>query len=81
MLQLVDSLQDAIVVVPELDVGFFVGLGHFFEGLHELINHVTHSCLEVEDVIVVNFGHLELVYRWVTRQRAFVWVALAIYLI
>ena len=59
--ELVQPLQDPIVIKPQLNVKLFVRLDHLLEVFHVLFNHVSHSRLEVEDVVIVNFGWLDLV--------------------
>ena len=78
--KLVQPLQDPIVVKPQLNVKLFVRLYQLLEVFHVLFDHVSHSRLEVEDVVIVNFGRLDLVNHGVPGQSALVGISLAVYL-
>ncbi len=47
---------------------FFVGFDGPAPRIHVLVDHIAHLCLEVKDIIVVNFGRLCVVEIFVARK-------------
>ena len=47
---------------------FFVSFDGAAPRIHILVHHIAHLCLEVEDIVIVNFGRLCVVEIFVTRK-------------
>lgn len=70
--KLVHTIQDVVVVVSQLDGGQLVIFHCLLNRLYEILHHVSHSCFEVEDVVVVHSRWHEIIDDLITWQWRFV---------